>query len=474
MRVVAIDGPVGAGKSTVARAVAERLGVDHLDTGAMYRSVALAALRRGVDPESADADELAAVAADVRLEVGERVVLDGDDVTDELRSPEVGRVVSAVAAAPDVRAELVRRQREWARVRDGGVVEGRDIGSVVFPDAELKVFLTASDEERAKRRSSDEDADALARRDKLDSTRSASPLAVAEGAVVIDSTGRPVDDIVDEIVGRLAGGAQERDAGAAPSPAPEPVAEPAPKADPGAKAKAAPKASSSGDGAGPEPEYGPPTRLALGMYRVTRAAIRTVAKLYFRATYEGLENLPTSGVFILAPVHHSNIDFGLMSVLTKRRMRYMGKDVLWTVGWFGKFITTLGAFPVRRGAADREALNRCMKVLEGGEPLVLFPEGTRRTGPLVADLYEGAAYVAIRTGTPIVPVGIGGSERALGRGAKVPKPVKVHVIVGRPMVPPPPKPNGHPSRRDVRALTAGLHTELQRLFDEARIVAGEK
>jgi len=462
MRVVAIDGPVGSGKSTVARAVAERLGVGHLDTGAMYRSVALAALRRGIDPEVAGAGDLAKLAAEVTLEVGERVIVDGDDVTDELRSPEVGRVVSSVAAEPDVRAELVRRQREWAKTRGGGVVEGRDIGSVVFPDAQLKVFLTASDEERAKRRSADEDADALARRDRLDSTRSASPLTQAEGALVIDTTELPVDEIVDEIVGRLGRGWQARAAGTGTGPAPAPVSDPTPKA------------TSSGGGVGPEPEYGPPTPVAIGMYRVARAAIRAVAKLYFRATYEGIENLPSSGAFILAPVHHSNIDFALMSVLTKRRMRYMGKDALWTVGWFGRFITTLGAFPVRRGAADREALSRCMRVIQGGEPLVLFPEGTRRTGPLVSDLYEGAAYVAIRTGVPIVPAGIGGSERALGRGAKVPKPVKVHVIVGEPMVPPPPKPSGHPSRREVRSLTAALQTELQRLFDEARIIAGDR
>ena len=203
MRVVAIDGPVGAGKSTIARAVAERLGLGHLDTGAMYRSVALAALRRGIDPESATGAELAEVAAGVALEVGERVVVDGDDVTDELRSPEVGRFVSKVAAEPEVRAELVRRQREWARARDGGVVEGRDIGSVVFPDAELKVFLTASASERARRRSLDETADDLARRDLLDSTRAVSPLIVPQGAVVIDTTGRPIDDVVDEIVAML-------------------------------------------------------------------------------------------------------------------------------------------------------------------------------------------------------------------------------------------------------------------------------
>ena len=201
MRVVAIDGPVGSGKSTVAKAVAERLELPYLESGAMYRVVAWAAVRRGVDPDAGD--ELTALAAELDMEVGERILVDGDDVTGELRSPEVGRAVSAVAATPGVRTELVRRQREWVEGHGGAVVEGRDIGSVVFPDADLKVFLTASAAERARRRSLDETPDDLARRDLLDSTRSVSPLIVPQGAVVVDTTGRQIDDVVDEIVAML-------------------------------------------------------------------------------------------------------------------------------------------------------------------------------------------------------------------------------------------------------------------------------
>jgi cytidylate kinase len=209
MRLVAIDGPAGSGKSTVARRVAERLGLDYLDTGAMYRSVAFAALRRGVDPT--EAEPVARVAADVEIDIGdEQVTVDGVDATIEIRGPEVTRAVSAVAANPAVRAEMVSRQREWAGRRDGGVVEGRDIGTVVFPNADLKVFLTANDDERARRRAkevADLDYDAvaaeIARRDHVDSTRAASPLVVADDAVVIDTTGRSVDDIVDDILRRL-------------------------------------------------------------------------------------------------------------------------------------------------------------------------------------------------------------------------------------------------------------------------------
>ena len=205
MRVIAIDGPAGSGKSTVAKAVASRLGLDYLDTGAMYRAVAFAAIRRGIDPD--DAERVAELARQIDLEVGESVKVDGADATIEIRSPEVTRAVSVVAANPAVRAELVARQREWATVHDGGVVEGRDIGTVVFPGADVKVYLTADDTERASRRSKemldlqyDKVAADIARRDHADSTRAASPLSVAPDAVVLDTTGLGVDAVVATVL----------------------------------------------------------------------------------------------------------------------------------------------------------------------------------------------------------------------------------------------------------------------------------
>jgi CMP/dCMP kinase len=205
LRVIAIDGPAGSGKSTVARAVANGLGLAYLDTGAMYRAVAFAALRRGIDPD--DVDVVARLAEQVDLDVAEQVRVDGVDATIEIRGPEVTRAVTAVAANPRVRVELNRRQKEWAEAHDGGVIEGRDIGSVVFPDADVKVYLTASDTERAARRSKevlamdyDQVAADIARRDHADSTRQAAPLTVPDGAVVVDTTGRSVDDIVAEVL----------------------------------------------------------------------------------------------------------------------------------------------------------------------------------------------------------------------------------------------------------------------------------
>ena len=211
MRVIAIDGPAGSGKSTVARLLADRLGLHYLDTGAMYRAVTFAALRHNIDP--ADVDPVAALARAVDLEVGlDGVRVDGVDATIEIRGPEVTRAVSSVAANPGVRAELVARQRDWAQRHEGGVIEGRDIGSVVFPDAELKVYLDARPEVRAARRSkevSDLDYETvaadIARRDALDQGREASPLTRAGDAVEVDTSDLGIDDIVALIVGELDG-----------------------------------------------------------------------------------------------------------------------------------------------------------------------------------------------------------------------------------------------------------------------------
>ncbi|MDQ3752317.1 MAG: (d)CMP kinase [Actinomycetota bacterium] len=212
MTVIAIDGPAGAGKSTVARRVAAALGFRHLDTGAMYRAVALAALERGVEPAQTAALERLAADIDLVIE-GDRVLIDGRDVSTQLRDPRVTRAVSAYSAVPGVRAVLLRRQRELAMQRDV-VMEGRDIGAAVVPDAALKIFLTASIRERALRRLADQDTvqplelaeleTSIAARDEADATRTASPFVRAPDAVVVDSTGRDVEGVVAEVLSLIA------------------------------------------------------------------------------------------------------------------------------------------------------------------------------------------------------------------------------------------------------------------------------
>ena len=209
MRVVAVDGPSGSGKSTVSRAVADALGLEVLDTGAMYRAVTQAALDAAVD--LGDGAALGAIARAARIEVTDVVRLDGRDVTAAIRGPEVTGAVSVVSAHPQVREVLVARQREWAIERGGGVVEGRDIGTVVFPDAPLKIYLTADEQERARRRQREEAAadrsadidavaDDLARRDLLDSSRATSPLAAAADAAIVDTTTMTRDEVVTHVV----------------------------------------------------------------------------------------------------------------------------------------------------------------------------------------------------------------------------------------------------------------------------------
>ena len=210
MRVIAIDGPAGSGKSTVAKALAGRLDLEYLDTGAMYRSVAFAAIRRGIDPEDVEPVGRVARDLDLRMDLDGTITVDGADATIEIRGPEVTRAVSIVAANPLVRDEMRRRQREWAKKRGGGVMEGRDIGTVVFPDADLKVYLDASPEVRASRRSKEVAelayetvAADLARRDALDQGRADSPLREASDAVVIDTSDLTVDQIIAAVLALL-------------------------------------------------------------------------------------------------------------------------------------------------------------------------------------------------------------------------------------------------------------------------------
>lgn len=210
MTTIAIDGPAGAGKSTVARALAARLGLAYLDTGAMFRAVAFAAVQRGIDLD--DIDRIGELAETIDIEVSEHgVFVDGHDAAVEIRTPTVAAAASAIATNSRVRTELRNRQRVWARQHQGGVVEGRDIGSVVLPHADLKLYLTASPMIRATRRVSEfggdvnEIASAIAERDLADSTRADSPLREADGSVVLDTSGMSIEEVLQTIETLLRG-----------------------------------------------------------------------------------------------------------------------------------------------------------------------------------------------------------------------------------------------------------------------------
>lgn len=174
----------------------------------------------------------------------------------------------------------------------------------------------------------------------------------------------------------------------------------------------------------------------------------------------------------MAPVHRSYIDTPIAAAVTRRRLRFMGKDSLWKWRAPGWVLSALGGFPVSRGSADREAFRRSIDLLKAGEPLVLFPEGERKSGPVVQPLFAGASYVAVKAGVPVIPVGIGGSERVMPKGVRLPRPRKVVVIVGAPLMAPTSANGGRAPRDAVRALSDRLYDELQRLFDAADRAAG--
>jgi 1-acyl-sn-glycerol-3-phosphate acyltransferase len=210
------------------------------------------------------------------------------------------------------------------------------------------------------------------------------------------------------------------------------------------------------------------SRVDRAAYQVARFIVVSFCRIWCRMTVEGAEHVPGSGPFLLAPVHRSILDSPISSGVTRRRMRYMGADKYWRFAPFGRLLSALGGFPVSRGTADREAIRRCIEVLEGGEPLVLFPEGERKSGSVVMPLFDGATYIAVKTGVPIVPVGIAGSERAMPKGSRFIRPYQVVAVVGAPIhIPASAWESPKAQRAAARDLTVELHGTLQVLLDRA-------
>ena len=197
-------------------------------------------------------------------------------------------------------------------------------------------------------------------------------------------------------------------------------------------------------------------------YRVVALLIRTLAAVLFRPSVRGRENIPLEGPVLVAPIHRSNLDFAFTLFISPRKVFFMAKDSLFKVPLLGPALVQLGAFPVTRGSADREALRSAQEVLEAGHALIMFPEGTRKYGPHVEPLHDGAMFIAARTGAAVVPVGIAGTDRALPDGAKWPRPVKVHVVVAAPIAPL--VSEGRPSRSAITNKTEELRIALEEAY----------
>jgi len=202
-------------------------------------------------------------------------------------------------------------------------------------------------------------------------------------------------------------------------------------------------------------------------YRVLRVLVHWLNRLVFRTTVHPTGLVPAEGPVIIAPVHRSFIDFFVASEVTDRKLHYMAKDSLWKNTLLARILPSVGAFPVHRESADREAMRRAQQVLDAGEVLILFPEGERRTGPVIEDLHEGVAFLAARTGATVVPVGIGGSASVMPKGTRVPRPRHIHLEVGNPLPPPARSGSGRVPRSRIHLLTEELTAALQVLYDSS-------
>ena len=372
--IIAIDGPVGAGKSTTAREVARRLGYLYIDSGAMYRAVTVAVLDRGIAPENEDAVRrmLDEVAVDLKMENGiQRTLLNGRDVTDRIRDLDVTRAVSAVSAQRAVRDRMTALQRKLGE--NGGVVmEGRDIGTVVFPDAEFKIYLDASLETRALRRHKEllakgvdigigELQKEIAERDRANTEREIAPLRKAPDAIFLDTSAMTLDEQVSAVVDIVT------------------------KGKPGRKNRM---------------EW---------PYRIFRGFTLGIYKVAFRIRCTGLENVPETGGVIIAPNHASFFDPPAMGAGLQRQAVFFAKKELFKIPVVRQFLDVSHSIPVDRGGFNRQVLKDVIMRLKQGYAVVLFPEGTRtRTGDFL-EPKTGIGMVAVMADVPIVPVWIEGS-----------------------------------------------------------------
>jgi len=385
--IIAIDGPAGSGKSSVAKLVASKLGLTYVDTGATYRIVALQALRGDVSLD--DAPPLAALAREVmpRCSIVDGSVLyfDGRAVGSEIRTPEVSEATSIISMHPAVREVLVEFQRRLVPP-EGAVVEGRDIGAVVWPDAAVKVYLDARPDVRASRRSAEqgsvEDLHVeVHERDLRDASRPVSAMQPAPGAIRLDTSDLAAEQVAGRVLDLLAASAR--------------------------------------------PEH------ADLFFTSVRGVLRGLLKGIFRMEITGTENVPRVGAAILAANHRSLIDIPVACMPTTRKVWFMAKEELFGTKLSSFLLSNLGAFPIRRGKPDRSALTRALQILETGKILGIFPEGTRTPGARFENLEEGFAYVALKSGAPIVPVAISGTEAVFPKDRKLPRPAKIRVHVGQ-------------------------------------------
>jgi CMP/dCMP kinase len=445
--IITIDGPAASGKSTTARQVATRLGMEYLDTGALYRALTLAAIRAELPPQEGEAlrSWLDAVKIRYRYHKGEiRLFLEDEEITEAIRSAEVTSQVSAFSALPSLREHMVAYQRQFARGRNL-ITEGRDMGSVVFPEAELKIFLEADPLERARRRVKDFEgqgrqvdldtvADELSARDALDSGREHSPLIKPEGAVVLDNSALGIEEQVAEVV-RLA-----------ESRWPESRIDP--------EALVVPESELAGLR---RPGVRP-------IYRATWLLVRGLMRLLFGVRYHHEERGEFGGPMLVASNHIAWLDPPAVGSAVNREITFVAKRELFRFKPFGAFIAYFNAVPIRRGTFDRGCFDVLRDRLKAGETVLFFPEGTRKPVGRLGKAKFGLGLMAQESGAPVLPIFVKGTTswwRAMLRRERV------QVYMGRPLSIAPLLERGLEGRKLLDLFGEGVMAEIERLQTES-------
>ncbi len=365
---IAIDGPGGAGKSSVAKAVAKELGIIYVDTGALYRTIGLYMVRSGIDPK--DTERVSPALNDFTLDLkfidGKQVILlNGEDVGDSIRTPEISMAASDVSAIKEVREYLLNTQRNIAK-SSSVIMDGRDIGTVILPSAEVKIFLTASPQARAKRRYQELIAKGkevtyeqvyqdMVERDKNDSTRAIAPCVQAKDAVLLDNSNLTEKETVRAVIKIIK--KQQR-------------------------------------------------KLQNRFYKTLYALLAGPVRFFQRLKPIGKENIPLDGGFLMCANHIAAKDVILIAACSPRQIRFIAKKELFKVPVLGWMIKRFGAIKLDRGGADVGAIKKAVELAKNGEAVAIFPQGHRYPGVNPADTptKNGAALIAYHTGCDIIPV----------------------------------------------------------------------
>ena len=368
---VAIDGPGGAGKSSVAKAVARELGIIYVDTGALYRNIGLYILNAGIDPKDTEAviAKLDSIKLELKFEGGKQIILlCGEDMGDKIRTPEVSMAASAVSAIPEVREFLLNMQRDTAK-KNSVIMDGRDIGTVILPDAEVKIFLTASPEARAKRRHKElvqrgsdityEQVYAeMVERDTNDSTRAVAPCVQAKDAVLLDNSNLTEAQTAKKVIALI---------------------------------KKAQKKQTN------------------RVYSAVKFCLHRFFRFFLNIKVHGIENVPKDGSILLCSNHVAAVDVFVIAAVCPRQINFIAKKELFSIPVLGSLITAAGAIKLDRGGKDVGAIKKAIAKLDEGRAVAIVPQGHRYPGvdPSTTPVRNGAAMIAYRSGSDVLPVCIG-------------------------------------------------------------------